>query len=83
MFSSLQNRKGTNLPNKFNFGHELSFLLHDIMTNLYVTAKQTNMFSVNIDIYEDEYKEFLENSEDIGKWILKGTSNNQLSRTLF
>ena len=28
------------------------------------------MFSVNIDIYEDEYKEFLENSEDIGKWIL-------------
>ena len=82
MFSSLQNRKGTNLPNKFNFGHELSFLLHDIMTNLYVTAKQTNMFSVNIDIYEDEYKEFLENSEDIGKWILNTKEKNKSAKVL-
>ena len=82
MFSSLQYRKGTNLPNKFNFGHELSFLLHDIMTNLYVTAKQTNMFSVNIDIYEDEYKEFLENSEDIGKWILNTKEKNKSAKVL-
>ena len=82
MFSSLQNRKGTNLPNKFNFGHELSFLLHDIMTNLYVTAKQTNMFSVNIDIYEDEYKEFLENSEDIGEWIVNTKEKNKSAKVL-
>lgn len=82
MFSSLQNRKGTNLPNKFNFGHELSFLLHDIMTSLFETAKQTNMFSINIDIYEDEYKKFLENSEDIGKWILNAKEKNKSAKVL-
>lgn len=82
MFGSLQNRKGTKLPEKFNFGHELSFLLHDIITNLYVTSKETNMFSVNIDIYEDEYKEFLENSEDIGKWILNTKEKNKSAKVL-
>jgi hypothetical protein len=82
VFSSLQNRKETNLPNKFNFGHKLSFLLHDIMTSLFETAKQTNMFSINIDIYEDEYKKFLENSEDIGKWILNTKEKNKSAKVL-
>ena len=82
MFGSLQNRKGTKLPEKFNFGHELSFLLHDIITNLYVTSKETNMFSVNIDIYEDEYKEFLENSEDIGEWIVNTKEKNKSAKVL-
>ena len=82
MFGSLQNRKGTKLPKKFHLSHELSFLLHDIMTNLYVTAKQTNMFSVNIDIYEDEYKEFLENSEDIGTWIINTKEKDKSAKVL-
>lgn len=82
MFGSLQNRKGTKLPKKFHLAHELSFLLHDIMTNLYLTAKQTNMFSVNIDIYEDEYKEFLENSEDIGAWIINTKEKDKSAKVL-
>lgn len=82
MFGSLKNRRGTNLPNKFYFGHELSFLLHDIMTSIYVDGKETNIFSVNINIYEDEYNDFLQNSENIGEWIINTKEKDKSAKVL-
>lgn len=82
MINSLKNKKGTFLPKKFYLAHELSFLLHDIMTNLYVTGKEGNFFSVNIDIYEDEYKDFLENSEDISEWIKNTKETDKSAKVL-
>lgn len=82
MFGSLKNKKGTFLPKQFHLGHELNFLLHDIMTKMYVTGREVNSFSINIDILENEYKEFLQNSENIGEWIVNTKEKDKRAKVL-
>jgi len=69
MVDTLKNKKGTFLLNDFHLGHELSFLLHDIMTELLVSGEKGNFFIAEINLEENEYLEYVKDSDDLSSWF--------------
>lgn len=69
MVNTLKNKKGTFIPKEFHIAHELSFLMHDMMAELLVSGEKGNFFVPDIYFEENEYLEYINESDDLGKWL--------------
>jgi hypothetical protein len=67
-FPSIENRKGTFLPERHWPGHELCFFLHDIMARMLTDGLRAGAFRVAFELSEDEIKTFNQ-AEDVFQWL--------------
>jgi hypothetical protein len=63
-----KSNKKTVLPKKYIKAHELSYLIHDVMTEIYVSGMQGNFFTTTIDLEKNDLNN-LENAENIFAWL--------------
>jgi hypothetical protein len=70
-FSSLDDRKGTHLPEKYWPSHELCFRVHDVMTQLLVSGQRARAFYVSFDLPDEATKREFESASDIFEWLEK------------
>jgi hypothetical protein len=70
-YSSLAQRKNTHLPQKFHAGHDLCFMIHDVLTQMLVSGIKASIFNINISFRNsDDLAEF-KRSNDIFEWLEK------------
>lgn len=69
MFLYCENREPNHLPDSALRGHDLCFLLHDILTQLLVSGEKQNMFRTTIQFKSDEQRESLEKIDDVFLWL--------------
>ena len=70
-FTSLDGRKGTHLPEQYWPGHELSFKVHDVMTQLLASGLRAQAFHVPFDLPDEAARREFESASDIFEWLDK------------
>ena len=69
MFLICENREPNHLPDSVLRGHDLCFLIHDILTQLLASGEKQNVFETKIPFETEKQKESFEKTNDIFLWL--------------
>jgi len=70
-YSSLDHRTNTHLPESYWAGHQLCFIVHDIMTQLLVSGRRASAFHVEFARRDEAEIATLEATDNIFDWLEK------------
>ena len=68
IFSSINARNGTHLPEDFWLSHSFCFLMHDILAQMLVSGESQRVFTTDIEFRNDEERLSFKQMSDIFEW---------------
>jgi len=68
-YSALANRVNTHLPEQHWPAHQLSFVVHDVMTQLLVSGRRASVFKITIPFRDEMDRLSFERAEDVFAWL--------------